>query len=531
MRTLRWPQLILVAALVSGLLAVRPGLGWAAEHTKGTLVLGTDSVPRHFNGAVQSGSATALASTQIFASPLRFDANWNPQPYLAESWKFSEDGLTLTLKLVKDAVFHDGKPVTSDDVAFTIKTIKENHPFQTMLAAVDSVETPDPLTAVIHLSKPHPAILLAMCPGLMPIIPKHIYNTGGNIKEHPANVKPIGSGPFKLVEYVPGEYYTLEKFDRFFIPDRPKLDRIVVRIIGDVNSMVLSLENNELDAIPQTDDIPAVQRLEKNPQLLVTNKGFEGIGAINWLAFNTKKAPLDDVRVRRAIAWAVDRDYIVGTLMLGKVEPSYAPISPGSPLATEDVEQYKVDLDKANALLDEAGHPKNDKGERFSLQIDFEPDSEFLQHNVAEYLRSQLKKIGINLTVRSSADFPAWANRISNYDFDLTMDTVYNWGDPVIGVGRTYISTNIRPGVMWSNTQQYVNPKVDELLNAAAVEMDQVKRKALYLEFQKLVVDEVPIYFINVVPYFGIWRQGLENIPQSIWGPLSPLDEVHWTGE
>jgi peptide/nickel transport system substrate-binding protein len=365
----------------------------------------------------------------------------------------------------------------------------------------------------------------------MPIIPKHVYDTGENIKEHPANLKPVGSGPYKLVEYVPGEHYILERFDKFFIPERPRLERIVVRIVPDINSMVLSLENGELDAIPLTDDVPAVQRLEANPDLLVTNKGFEGIGAINWLAFNTQKPPLDDVRVRRAIAWAVDRDYIVGTLMLGMVEPSYAPISPGSPLSTTEVERYEVDLDKANALLDEAGHKAGADGVRFPLQIDFEPESEFLQHNVAEYLRSQLRKIGVALTVRSSADFPAWANRISNYDFDLTMDTVYNWGDPVIGVGRTYISTNIRPGVMWSNTQRYVNPEVDRLLNEAAVEMDPERRKALYLQFQKLVVDEVPIYFINVVPYYGIWRKGLQEVPQTIWGPLSPLDQVHWEGE
>jgi peptide/nickel transport system substrate-binding protein len=503
----------------------------AVEHTKGTLVLGTEAVLRHFNGAVQSGSATALPSTQIFASPLRFDENWNPQPYLAESWEFSDDGLTLTLKLVKNAVFHDGKPVTSADVAFTIKTIKENHPFQTMLEAVKSVDTPDEHTAVINLSKPHPAILLAMCPGLMPIIPKHVYDTGENIKEHPANLKPIGSGPFKLTEHVPGEYYILEKFDNFFIPGRPLLDKIVVRVLPDSNSQILSLENGELDALHMIDDVRAVQRLEKNPDLIVTNDGFEGIGAINWLAFNTKKPPLDNVKVRQAIAWAVDRKFIIEKLMLGKVEPAYAPISPGSPLSTTEVEHYEVNLDKANALLDEAGFPKNPDGERFAIQIDYEPEAEFLQHNVAEYLRSQLKKIGINLTVRSSADFPAWANRISNYDFDLTMDTVYNWGDPVIGVGRTYISSNIRPGIMWSNTQSYINPKVDELLNAAAIEMDPQKRKDLYLEFQRIIVDEAPIFFINVVPYFGVYRKGIENIPQTIWGPLSPLDEVHWSGE
>ncbi|MEO6322777.1 MAG: ABC transporter substrate-binding protein, partial [Polaromonas sp.] len=103
----------------------------------GTLVVGTAQVARHLNGAVQSGVATALPSTQLFASPLRFDDKWNPQPYLAESWKLAEDGKSLTLNLRKNAVFHDGKPITSADVAFSIMAIKANHPFQTMLGPVE----------------------------------------------------------------------------------------------------------------------------------------------------------------------------------------------------------------------------------------------------------------------------------------------------------------------------------------------------------------------------------------------------------
>src|ERR1700743_2727909 len=106
----------------------------SASGSGGTLVIGSTQVPRHFNGAVQSGVATAVPSSQIFASPLRFDDNWNPQPYLAKSWEVAPDGLTVTLKLVDNAVFHDGEPVTSDDVAFSVMIIKENHPFKTMLA-------------------------------------------------------------------------------------------------------------------------------------------------------------------------------------------------------------------------------------------------------------------------------------------------------------------------------------------------------------------------------------------------------------
>ena len=125
-------------------------------------------------------------------------------------------------------------------------------------------------------------------------------------------------------------------------------------------------------------------------------------------------------------------------------------------------------------------------------------------------------------------DFPTWAQRVSNLDYDATMDEVFNWGDPVIGVARTYLSDNIRKGVVWANMQGYRNPHVDELLTSAAREPDEGKRKALYDEFQAIVVDEAPIHFLNVVPYVTAAAKGLGKLPVSIWGAMSPLDELRW---
>src|SRR5919106_1409208 len=133
--------------------------GAAAQAGK-TVVIGVvNGTPRHLNSAVQSGVATGMPAAQLFASPLRYDENWNPQPYLAKTWQMAEDGRSLTLRLVENAVFHDGKPITSADVAFSLTTVKKNHPFQQMFEPVETVETPDPLTAVIKLSRPHPALL------------------------------------------------------------------------------------------------------------------------------------------------------------------------------------------------------------------------------------------------------------------------------------------------------------------------------------------------------------------------------------
>ena len=132
------------------------------------------------------------------------------------------------------------------------------------------------------------------------------------------------------------------------------------------------------------------------------------------------------------------------------------------------------------------------------------------------------------LEVRSAPDFPTWAQRVSNFDYDLTMDNVFNWADPVIGVARTYLTGNIRKGVIWSNTQQYANPRVDELLTQAAVEPDGAKRAEMYRAFQRIVVDDAPIFFINVSPFRAAFSKSLADLPLGIWGSLSPLDEIRW---
>ena len=496
----------------------------------GTLVIGSTQAPRHLNGAVQSGIATGVPSSQIFASPLRYDDAFNPQPYLAESFEVSEDGLSVTLKL-RDARFHDGKPVTSEDVKFSIETVKANHPFKTMFEPVESVETPDEKTAVIKLAKPHPAILLAMSPALLPVLPKHVYGDGQDAKTHPANNAPIGAGPFKLEEYKPGEQITLARNEDFFLEGKPYLDKVIIRLVKDPNALLISMENGDMDMYPFVAGSRDIKRLEKAANVSITDKGYAGIGPINWLAFNTAKEPFSDVKVRQAIAYAVDRDFITKALMGGVSAPQRGPIIESSPFFSDAVETYDVDLDKANALLDEAGIKAGDDGTRAKITVDYIPGPAEQQKNVAEYLKSQLKKIGFDVEVRAAPDFPTWAKRVSSGDFDLTMDVVFNWGDPVIGVHRTYLSDNIKPGVIWSNTQGYKNSKVDELLNAAATETDEGKRKALYAEFQKIVADELPVYWINALPYRTAYNERVGNVPESIWGTMSPMDEVFIKGE
>ena len=142
-------------------------------------------------------------------------------------------------------------------------------------------------------------------------------------------------------------------------------------------------------------------------------------------------------------------------------------------------------------------------------------------------MKPQLKKSGIDVTVRASADFPSWAKRISTHDFDMTMDNVFNWGDPVIGVHRTYDSSNIKKGVIWSNTQQYANARVDELMQKAGSTYDNNERKQYYAEFQQILADELPIYWLFANPYHTVSNTKVGNPPNTIWGGSAPLDRVY----
>ncbi len=515
------------ALMLATLLCVL-GFSVAAEEPVrgGTLVVGLSQAPRHLNNAVQSGSATASPAAQLFASPLRFDDKWNPQPYLAESWELTSDKTALTLHLRKDAVFHDGTPVTSEDVAFSVLAVRDNHPFKSMLEAVERVDTPDPTTAIIRMKVPQPAILLAMSPPLMPIMPKHVYGDGQDLRSHPANLKVVGSGPFKLVEFKAGTQIVMERFDKFFLTGRPYMDRLIYKVMPDSATALLELERGDIQMMGFFNRVLEIEQASKATNLAVTREGYAGIGGVNWLAFNLKKKPFDDVKVRQAMSYAIDRDFIVRALHRGLSKTATGPIHSSSPFYSADVQTYPINLKKAEQMLDEAGLPRGKDGVRFRTTIDYYPGDEDGQKKIAEYLKAQFKRVGIEVEVRNAPDFPTWAKRMGAHDFEISMDAGYNWGDPSIGVHRTFLSNNIRD-LVWTNTQSYINPKVDELLGLAAQEVDLAKRKDEYAQFQKIITNDIPVTWIVELPFHTIYNKRVGNVPTTVWGPASPLDEVY----
>ncbi len=501
---------------------------FAAEPVPGgILVVGAAADARHLNPAVQSGAGTGVPGAQLFAGLVRIDERFEPQPYLARSWTVSPDGLGYTFHLEPGARFHDGTPVTSRDVAFSLETVRAHHPFgRAMFDAVAAVDTPGPHTAVIRLARPHPALLQALAAPLMPIIPRHVYGDGQDPATHPMNVAPVGSGPFRFVEWARGRHLVLERNDDFFIEGRPYLDRIVFRVVRDPSVHLLALRRGEVDYSPFAPvRFRDLAGLAADPDLAVTARGYAALGPLNYVEFNLRAPPFDDLRVRRAVAYAIDQDYMAETLHGGVPRPGTGPFHHASPFHAAVPDPYPADIGRARRLLDEAGHAPDADGVRLRVVLDYPPFQADSLATGAAYLKAQLAKAGIAVTLRPPADFATWARRIASWDYGFTLNTSWNYPDPVIGVHRLYLCDNIRH-VIWSNTQGYCNETVDALLDEAGSAPDPGRRRALYAEFQRIVTAELPLYFLNEEPFSTVRRRTVRNPPETVWGPMQPMDEV-----
>ncbi|MCP5368990.1 MAG: ABC transporter substrate-binding protein [Hyphomicrobiales bacterium] len=517
-------------AVLAGLVAAAVVAAPATAQPKrgGTLTTITTGF-RTLNPGVQSGAATGVPGSQIFAGLVQVGDGYKPQPYLAESWSVSDDGLTFTFKLRTDATFHDGKPVTAEDVAFSFDVVKNNHPFgRLMFGNLDQVTTPDAHTVVVKLSKPTPSFMQSLQPLLMPIMPKHVYGDGQDVKKHPRNNENVvGSGPFKVVENKKGEHLILERYDGFFRKGRPYLDRIVVRTMKEAGTRFLAFDTGEADYYAFTGYTPReVKRLQERKDVTVTDAGYGAIGHVNYLELNLRRKPFDDVRVREAIAHAIDHDFIVDTLFQGVSRVSLGPIHSGGAFYVDGLPKYNGGIEKAKALLDEAGLKPGPDGVRFKMTLEIPNWGGAYLGVMASYLRPQLKKVGIDVVGRKSPDFGTWVKRVSSWDYDATMNAAWNYPDPLIGVHRLYSCDNIR-NIIWTNTEGYCNKEVDAIMAKAGSSLDQAERAKLYGEFQRILAKDLPFVYLTEEKFTTVFHNYVKGVPLGPWGALSPWDEVY----
>jgi len=498
----------------------------------GTLVMVVQPEPPTLASYQSTSGPIGQVATKVYEGLLEYDFELKPQPGLARSWSVSADGKTITFMLQEGVKFHDGKPFTSEDVKFTIlDVLKKTHPRGlNTFRAVETIDTPNPLTAVFRLSEPAPYMLMALSGYESPMLPKHVFGTG-DIAKHPSADRPVGTGPFRFVEWQKGQFMRFDRNPDYWKKGRPYLERIVARFIADGSTRAAALETQEAHIAGFSAVLPVdVRRLEKMPHIAITTRGYEMQSPIVELDFNTKAKPFDDAKVRQAVAYAVDRKFVIDNVWFGFGRPATGPINSNfkaTGLYTSDVTNYNVPngVEVANKLLDDAGYARGAGGVRFEIVHDVTPYGEEWRR-FGEYVQQQLAKIGIKATLRYE-DVPTWLRRVyTNYDYQLTNNWIQTLADPVIGVHRLYHSKLIRAGTVFVNGTRWSTPETDSLMDRASVETDAKKRATLYHEFQKRVVQESPIVFVHELDFVTVHSKRLQGFLVSPLGIYANFDQA-----
>ena len=491
--------------------AVSPAPATSAPPTAGgggTLVVAIGADPGQLNPATTTSGATHTASELLYNGLVGLGPNLEPIPELAESWVVEEDGKVYRFKLRQGVTWHDGRPFTSADVKFTFDEVLLKFHSRTRASvgpALEAIETPDASTVVFRFKHPYAPLLQQLDVTEAPIIAKHIYE-GSDPSENPANLAPVGTGPFKFVSYAPGTEIELARNEAYWKPGLPKLDAVVMRIMPDAGSQVIALEKGEVDwlwGLPGPDQ----QRLASDPNLkfVRTDRNPGGSNCIMTVGFNLDRPILQDVRVRRAIASAIDRQQYVDLILFGEGRVAEAPISSGIAWAhATGLAMPAFDTKAAAALLDGAGWKAADGGIRTAsgvagvadgtpLKIDFLHFPSFARYG--ELLRAQLGTVGIDVALKP-LDPPVFADTVFKArDFDTNIISYCNGTDPEIGVRRMFVSSQIGP-IPFSNAAAYRNPEVDALFDQAQQTFGAVPRTKIYRQIQEQVVKDQPYVWL-----------------------------------
>ncbi len=460
----------------------------------GTVVFALTQDPPTVNPDLSSGVPDRLIGCILYQGLVQVSHDFKPMPLLAKSWTISPDGLTYTFNLA-GARWHDGRPVTSDDVKYTLIDISPKYSpiFYAAGRLIDSIDTPSPDRAIVHLKQPFGPFLVALaCNQGAALMPAHIYR-GTDPKTNPATTAtPIGTGAFKLAEWKRGDFIRLVRNDDYFEPGKPYLDGAVGKIITNTGARLAALQAGEIDYIQilAPSDQAAVRA---NPKLKALKSDLSPSFSI--LFFNTARKPMDDRRVRQALMIATDRDYLMKNAFfdLGRVgvRPWTSRIGWSVDPALDYRQMYPYDVAKANAMLDEAGYKRGSDGKRFALHMAITANlyPEFQQVSVA--MKSMWQQVGVDVTIDAMEDATIGQKVYADRDYDTTLINYTTYTDPAYGVSRTFVTSQI--GKLYGNPANYSNPEVDQLLTDAEKVSDPDQRGKSYRAAEAILARDLPI--------------------------------------
>ncbi|PIC63612.1 ABC transporter substrate-binding protein [Sporosarcina sp. P13] len=476
--------------------------GESTNNTDGkekTLVFGRGADSYTLDPQNSNEIETWLVTKNIYETLVEFEKETTDiVPALAETWNVSEDGKTWTFDLQENVKFHDGTDFNADAVVYNFERMMDkNHPnrdggeysvyramfngFKGEGSSIESVSALDENTVEFKLAEPQATFLTNLAMHAFGIIsPEALKKYGQKINENP-----VGTGPFTFVSWSPNDNITIVKNKEYWVSDLPKLDKIIYKVIPDNTARFTAMKNGELDIMVglNPSDLKSV---EANADLQVTLRPPLNVG---YMSINNMKAPLDNVKVRQAINHAVDKKGIADAYFYGLANPVKNLLPSTSWAYNDEISGYDYDLEKAKALLTEAGYPNG-----FDLEFSVTSNSRIYMQQptkMVEAIKSSFEKIGINVKVVTLE----WATYLEKIRSGKHSVGLIGWvgdnGDPDNFLYSTLSKNNTVVGSA-QNHMFYKNDEVSDLLLQAKGIMDQEERTKVYKDVQKIVHEDAP---------------------------------------
>lgn len=499
----------------------RPGSGVAGD----ALIESSIADAINLIPAISSDSASHAVAGYIYNGLVKYDKNLNLTGDLAERWDVSDDKKKITFYLRKDAFWHDGVPFTAKDVEFTFKMLidpKTPTPYDSDFKRVQALKVVDNYT--VEVTYPD-----AYAPALngwgMWIMPAHLL-AGQEVTKSPLQRKPVGTGPYMFEDWKPGESITLKAFPAYF-EGRPNIEKVVTRVIPDQATTFMELLAGNLDISTMTP--LQYTRQTSDPKFTGQfNKYSYLANAYTYIGYNLKKPMFADKRVRQALSYATPQQQIINTILFGLGEPATGPYKPGTVWHNPNVKRYDYNLEKAKALLKEAGWADTnadgilDKdGAPFAFEL-ITNQGNTLRSQIAEIVQQSWAQLGIKVEIRVLE----WATFLNEYinkgNFSATIlgwnilqepDLFDVWHSSTCGKNNL-------------NFICYQNPEVDQLILGGQQEYDPEKRAAFYHKVQEILAEEQPYTFLYIpqsLVAISNRVRGIEPAPAGL-----SHNQIHW---
>ncbi|MGG1662371.1 ABC transporter substrate-binding protein [Brevibacillus sp. NRS-1366] len=464
----------------------------------GILNIALHADPPKLDPAYSSTFVDRMVLQSIFDKLVDLDENGKIVPMLAESWEISSDNKTYTFKLRQGVKFHDGSDFNAEAVTYNFeRNMDKDSVRRNELKSVDKVTAVDPYTVKVHLKQPYAPFLAVLTDrtGMM-VSPEAAKKAGKDFMNNP-----VGTGPFIYKERVKGSTVTLEKNENYWRESLPKLQKVVFKIMSDSNVALMNLKSGQVD---MTSKLPfkEIENVKSEPNLQVINEVSQGYYGVY---LNTTKPPFDKKELRQAFDLLIDRDAIVNVVLNNAGSAAHSPFAPSHFAYGDSDKAEKPDVAKAKDLLRKAGV---ENGFSFTLKLEPLPSSQ----QMGQMIQNMLKPAGIDVKLEK-VELGTLLEQLTTGNMEAT---ILNWS------GRPDPDQNIYDFLVTDGPQNYShfsNQEVDQRLNAARMEMDEGKRKAIYDEVMKILHEEVPqiyLYHEHIVSGMSKSVQGYKYVPDGL---------------